>query len=655
MNPFGNIILEGSWLAILAAALFIAALTWMRRENTIARTAVVGIALFLTWRYMAWRLFETLPPVGLTVDYITGVVFLAVEALSLLSTTLSLFFLTRIRDRTPDVEANMGWLLSHSELPLVDVLICTYNENEEILEQTIVGAMAMSYPNFRVWVGDDGRRPWLEELCKLHGCGYITRPDNAHAKAGNINNALRLLASNPRPPEFISILDADFVPAPNFLTRAMTLFRDPTVAIVQTPQHFVNPDPIQGNLSVAHAWPDEQRYFFDVLMASKDAWGAAFCCGTSSVIRFKPLMAIEGFPTDSVTEDYLVTLRLRAAGYQTVYLNEPLSLGLAPEGLKEYITQRSRWCLGFVQICRGRSGPLSMGSHLSLLDRIILSETFLYWSATHAFRILGLLIPILYLLFGIEVVHADVRDTLSHFLPYFISQMAIMIWMAEGRVLPVMADVSQLLAAHEILRAVVVGLVKPTGQKFKVTAKGGDRSQMFVQWSLLRPFLAYLGLTLAGVLSAFMLDDGRGLQEASALALFWSWYNIAILTISCIVCIEQPKMRKAERFETTEPITVDVDGVLHHHTTRDISTTGVLVRGSPPAPLGTDVFVVLDGCRMQAKIVRQTATDFGLEIEDSVVARQQMIRRIYCGRYHATIHTIRPSRVLFAVVGRVFR
>ena len=41
----------------------------------------------------------------------------------------------------------------------------------------------------------------------------------------------------------------------------MTLFRDPTVGVVQTPQHFVNPDPIQINLGATKFWPDEQRYF----------------------------------------------------------------------------------------------------------------------------------------------------------------------------------------------------------------------------------------------------------------------------------------------------------------------------------------------------------------------------------------------------------
>ena len=254
--------------------------------------------------------------------------------------------------------------------------------------------------------------------------------------------------------EFISILDADFVPRPDFLIRAMALMRDPAVGIVQTPQHFVNMDPIQGNLGLNGIWPDEQRYFFDVLMASKDAWGAAFCCGTSSLIRSKQLMQVGGFPTDSVTEDYLVTLRLREIGYQTIYLNEQLSLGLAPEGLKEYITQRSRWCLGCVQICRGRADRCDSGNELSWVDRVILSETFLYWSATHAFRVLALIIPILYLLLGVQAVHASMADALSNFLPYYMVQMMIMAWMTNARVVPIMADVSQLIGAHTILKAV---------------------------------------------------------------------------------------------------------------------------------------------------------------------------------------------------------
>ena len=655
MNPLATTLLNGAWLGIVAACLVVAMLPWLRRESAFARTIVIAVSIALGWRYMLWRLSDTLPPVGLTSDYVVGVIFAAVEALALLSTSLSFFFLTRIRNRTADVEANMPWLLGRPAQPRVDVLICTYNEEEAILEQTILGAMTMQYPHFRVWVCDDGRRQWLEELCSRLGCGYLKRSDNAHAKAGNINNALRVLSQLPDPPEFVSILDADFVPMPQFLTRCLALFRDETVGIVQTPQHFINADPIQGNLSAARVWPDEQRYFFDVLMPSKDAWGAAFCCGTSSVLRFSALMRIGGFPTDSVTEDYLVTLRLRAIGFQTVYLNEQLSLGLAPEGLKEYITQRGRWCLGFVQICRGRSGPLRLNSGLALIDRLILSCTFLYWSAAHAFRVIGLIIPILYLLVGVEAVHANVEDTLSHFVPYFAAQMAMMGWMTQGRVLPIMTDVCQLLAANEVLRAVASGLVKPKGQKFKVTAKGGDRSQTFVQWPLLRTFLVYLVLTVAGVVTAFIVDDGRSLQESSALALFWSWYNIVLLSVACMVCIEQPRKRKAERFDARDQAVLTVDGQVHSHPVLDLSRTGIRLAGAAPAPLGTRIEVKIADVPVSATIVRAGVDEFAVLVEDTLVARKAMIRQVYGGRYSAAIEQVRGRAVLAAVLGRLFR
>ena len=56
--------------------------------------------------------------------------------------------------------------------------------------------------------------------------------------------------------------------------------------------------------------------------------------------------------TETVTEDMLTSFRMEEHGFRTIFLNEPLSLGLAPEGLKEYVTQRSRWYLGAnQQIC----------------------------------------------------------------------------------------------------------------------------------------------------------------------------------------------------------------------------------------------------------------------------------------------------------------
>lgn len=655
MNPTAALLLEILAPGFLVAGVAMAVLPWLRPSSERARAAVVAVVVVLMWRYMIWRWLATLPPFGLTVDWIVGVLFAIVETLAMMGTTIGLIGLTRLSNRSPEVERNLGWLDAGNPPPLVDVFICTVNEDEEILERTIIGAVSMDYRRFRVWVLDDGRRPWLEELSARLGAGYLTRPDNAHAKAGNINNGLKHVAALPKPPDFISILDADFVPTAQFLRRTLSLFRESDVGIVQTPQHFINPDPLQTNLSIAGVWPDEQRYFFDVVLASKDAWGAAFCCGTSSVIRFSELQRIGGFPTDSVTEDYCVTLKMKQAGFRTVYLNERLSLGLAPEGLKEYITQRSRWALGFMQIFRGPLGPLRRGNGLTIIDRVSLIEAFLYWSGSYSFRMLGIIIPILYLLLDINAVQADVATTLSYYLPHFVASAIVTAWMAQSRVMPIMTDVTQLLAASQILQAVAHGLVKPKGQKFKVTAKGGDRSQRFVQWPLLNMFLLYLGLTIAGVVWAFLLEDGSKLRDSSALCLFWSWYNIVVLTIACMVCIEQPRYRSTERLATGDEATVHAGETAAAYRILDISLGGARLLGSPSVGEGSTVTVAFEGLQLPATVVRRGAHDFAVRFEDVGAARADLIRLVYSGRYSAAIARIEPARVAAAVFGRVMR
>ncbi len=475
-----NAFLSALTPTIVALGLFLIVAAVWPKPTTASRPVMIAISLAFMAEYAWWRVTTTLPAPGLTFEYAIALGFLVAETGGVLAAALSLVFLCRTRDRSVDADANGQWLAQQSKYPPIDVLICSYNEERTILERTIVGAQAMDYPNCRVWMLDDSRRDWLKVLCARLGCRYVSRPDNRHAKAGNINHALQRLAALPDPPEFVSILDADFVPTPRFLKRAMSLFRDPTIGVVQTPQHFVNPDPIQINLGATKFWPDEQRYFFDIVMPAKDAWSAAFCCGTSSIIRMRPLVEIGGFPTDSVTEDYLLTLRLKEKGFSTAYLNEPLTYGLAPEGLKEYIIQRSRWCLGFMQIARGRSGPLSTRSALRWLDRLSLVEVFLNWTAVYVSRAFGLTIPVLSLAFDIHPFQASLRDVAIRFLPYWLWNGLVTHWLSNGRIVPILSDVSRIIVMPQILRAVVAGRVAAglhanSGRRGRGQVGGHDR------------------------------------------------------------------------------------------------------------------------------------------------------------------------------------
>ena len=650
--------IDDLWLAalspsIVVVGLFLIATAIAPRPTSTTRVAMLLVSGAFMAKYAWWRTTQTLPAASVSAEYAIAILFLGVECAGTLAAALSAFFLTRSRDRSVDADNNAEWLKSEAKYPPVDVLICSYNEEQAILERTIVGALAMAYPNFRVFMLDDGRRGWLKELCEKLDCGYIARPTNEHAKAGNINHALKKLAALHDPPQFISILDADFVPSPQFLARAMTLFREETVGIVQTPQHFINSDPIQVNLDAAKYWPDEQRFFFDIVMASKDAWSAAFCCGTSSIIRFKPLLAIGGFPTDSVTEDYLLTLRLKESGYTTAYLNEPLTCGLAPEGLKEYITQRSRWCLGFMQIARGRSGPFSTTSPLAFIDRLSLFETFLNWTMVYATRAVGLVIPIISLLFDIHPFNASLHDVATNFLPYFLWHGLAMHWLSGGRLMPILSDVSQLIIIPQVLKAVVVGLGKPQGHKFQVTAKGGDRRRRFVEWSLMRPFARLIGLSILAIVYAFYINERAELTAYAAPALAWIWYNLLILAVLCFVCVEQPRRRGAERFLSGEIASVTSMNVGKTVQLADFSISGARIFGEPPDALGRNISLDFADCSVEAKIVRVTGDSFAVEFDPSFVTRIAMIRHFYAGNYVKPLSQIDVLRVGTAVMRRV--
>ena len=166
----------------------------------------------------------------------------------------------------------------------VDVFIATYNEPLDMVMKTAQAAARISHPH-RTWILDDGDRTELKRQAEAEGIGWIGRSADwagrpRHAKAGNLNNAL--LATDG---EFLAILDADQVPEPRFLDRTLGYFRDEQVALVQTPQVFVNVpehDPLGSQAPL----------FYGPIQQGKDGWNAAFFCGSNAVLRREALMRL---------------------------------------------------------------------------------------------------------------------------------------------------------------------------------------------------------------------------------------------------------------------------------------------------------------------------------------------------------------------------
>lgn len=263
-----------------------------------ARKVLCLLAAAAAVAYITWRLGQV-PDLPCDLSFRTAWMwaFLGAEMTCIANFLFSTLTWSRTTDRRREADTGEAALrrLSSEDHPAVDLWIATYNEDWEILERTLTGCLALDWPaeRLKVWVLDDGRRDGLRERCAELGVGYVTRPDNRGRKAGNHNHAL---AATNAP--FILSLDADFVPFPQILYRTLGLFVDPQVAIVQTPQVFYNVEPTRKNLGLHKVMPGTyDGFFYQLIQPARDAWCAAFYCGTSAVLRRAAFEAIGGFET----------------------------------------------------------------------------------------------------------------------------------------------------------------------------------------------------------------------------------------------------------------------------------------------------------------------------------------------------------------------
>ena len=523
------------------------------------------------------------------------------------------------------------------QTPSVDLYIPTYNESLEVLEKTITGALCLEYPNFKIWVLDDGRRPWLKAFCEAKGVGYLTRPDNAHAKAGNINHALTKTNA-----DFVAIFDADFIPQRNFLIRTMGFFEDPKVGIVQVPHAFYNYDPTQSSLALQKALPDDQRFFFEAVMPSRDGWDAAFCCGSNSVTRREALRSVgDALPTDSITEDMLLSIALLRNGYITRYLCERLAFGLAPEGLKAFFVQRKRWARGAMQILYLAAGPL--GRNLSLMQRLLFLPT--HWLSQGLMLLLTLIAPLVFLWTGIlPLVHVTPEAVLYYLLPMILA-VAGGIWaFAPRHYFPFAAQVHGTFQSFKVLPTVLVTMAKPFGHVFKVTPKGAEAKTSDYDRPIFWTAACLMLLTILGLVINSQ-SEWRIIGEGGLLPIVacWAVLNIVVLFLVCMMSLQAPVRRGEERFELDEPVWIfAANGALSTGRIRDISLSGAAIIADENRALATHsgerarVFITEVGF-VAATVVRQAGQFLAVHFDlPPCVERDLLVRRLFTAGLDAT-------------------
>jgi cellulose synthase (UDP-forming) len=607
--------------------------------------------------YYLWRLSQTLPEWRMDFPSLWSHVFFGFESMTIAYTLISIVTLTRRSDHSAQADAGEARLRGDRHAPAVDIFIATYNEGLDVLEKTIVSATAIDYPNFRVWVLDDTRRGWLKQYCAQVGVNYVTRPDNTHAKAGNLNNGLQRSAQLDGGAPYIMVLDADFAPNRNILLRVIGLFDDPSVGVVQTPQFYYNADPIQYNLRSTKCWVDEQRAFFDVMQPAKDAWDTAFCIGTSFVVRRDALGRIGGFPTGTVTEDIHLTYKLMPHGYVTRWLNERLSVGLSAEGLPEYISQRSRWGLGTIQVALTADGPLR-GRGYTLRQRLHYVHGLLHW-LSRPFTLMLLAGPLLYWFFNVPTLYGEPLQFLAYGVPALLLYWAYSIWITDSRAMPIFTEVTQIVAAMAVTATLASAIFKPFGRPFKVTNKGLDRSKLTVHGKFAALYGALFVLSALGLARAVAAD---GAAPGIAFNIGWTVMSMVLYLASLLVCFELPRPRKEERFPLRaaarlqyygdDGVSREIDGM-----TRDLSCNGVGFEAqATPAvtPGAVGAFWMAQLGWVPCRVARIDKHLIGIALLPDSAVRHRLIRLLFSEPPHNIAHRGLPGTALAQLLRRAF-
>lgn len=514
------------------------------------RVVVILILLGLTVRYVLWRSLSTLnlsTPLNGTIS----IALFSLEMLTMFSMSLQLFLMLKVTNRKREADRLSAQVIEQSFNPTVDIFIPTYDEPAFILKRTIIGCQAIDYEPKKVYLLDDTRRPEIKQLAQELGCEYLTRPDNLHAKAGNINHALPLTNG-----EFIVIFDADFVPTRNFLQRTLGFFQDDNVALVQTPQTFYNSDPIARNLGLEQILTPEEEVFYRQLQPIKDAAGSVVCSGTSFVVRRQALTEIGGFVTDSLSEDYFTGIRLSAKGYRLVYLDEKLSAGLAAENIAAHATQRLRWARGTLQAFFIKSNPLTIPG-LSLIQRLAHLEGLLHWFTSIA-SVFFLLMPLAYAFLNVIPIRATTDEFLYFFLPYYVTQLTVFSWLNFQSRSAILSGVYGLVLAFPLAITVIKVMFNPFSKGFKVTPKGTKSDRFSFNWKLAFPLLILFIFTAISLWSnlcacaiAAIQESPQMTEQLKGLNLGWIWssYNLITLGAALLILLDAPKPDLHEWFQ----------------------------------------------------------------------------------------------------------
>ncbi|MEE3660640.1 UDP-forming cellulose synthase catalytic subunit [Brenneria sp. g21c3] len=625
------------------------------RTRSRKTTIIIMVMCFLmSSRYLYWRATETLY-FNSAVETVLGIGLFLAELYAWIMMLLSYIQTSWPLQRTIEpLPKNVSlW-------PTVDVYIPTYNESLSVVRDTVLAAQCIDYPKdkIKVYLLDDGKRSEFAVFAADAGVGYITRNDNKHAKAGNLNHAMTLTQG-----ELICIFDCDHVATRAFLQATVGAFlTDLKLALIQTPHYFYSPDPFERNLSVARHVPGENDLFYGPIQQGNDNWDATSFSGSCAVIRRSALEEIGGFAVETVTEDAHTSLKLQRRGWHAAFLAIPLAAGLATERLALHIIQRTRWARGMTQIFR-LDNPL-LGRGLKWQQRICYLNSMLYFLYGLP-RLVFVTAPLAYLLFNQNIIASSASMIFAYVLPH----LALSIY-ANSRIngrhrYSFWGEIYDTVIMFHIIIPTLVTLFSPKRGKFNVTDKGRLLEEGYFDFNIVRPHIIVTILLILGICWGSvrtLTDHYIGMNpQVIFLNVFWAGFNVLILLAAIAVARETRQVRQTIRIDAQIPAIIHfASGISLRTRTLDLSMGGVQL-ATPDGRYKHDVIEEVElllqagAVCIPVQVIDASDEILRLEFEDMPLSKRRELVRVVLTRADAWLNPPYPPDNPFKSLAGIIR
>ena len=497
------------------------------KQKNLFKFIFYTLTILLTFTYIIYRIFFTIPTTLGIIALISSILVLFIEiweSLDFFAYYLNILCVKKTSPKIPD-------LSNITQYPDIDVLIATINEHESLLKNTITACKNMSYPDkskIHIYICDDGNRANIKKLAENLGVNYLSRITNKNAKAGNYNHALNYITS-----PFVATFDADMAPTPNFLLTTLPFFFTGTdeIGFVQLPQSFNNPDIFQLRFKLENKIPFEQDYFYHSIQIAKNATNSAIYCGTNALFSRKALNSCNGFAIGTISEDIATGMMIESKGYKCLALNNVEAYGTAVNDLSGFVKQRSRWARGCVQILKKYNILKNKG--LSFKQKIEYLSCISYWFFGVR-RMVYLLTPLLFSIFGVIIVDCNLTTFISIWLPtYILKRFTLDIFEGNKRS-STWNKIYETILTPVLCKEVLKEFFGFGNTKFEVTPKSSQNLKMSkTNKQLLISHLVLLILNILGLIMCLFRIKTSGIT-VYILSLLWIISNIFYLTISVI-------------------------------------------------------------------------------------------------------------------------